>query len=186
MLAKLSQLSTEYIVANEGRMGFIMLRIAVGKDELARGTEAVNALRELIADTKLRHPEVKIGLTGLPIMENDEMRVERIVDVLGGRAVVHWRGDCGYRRIRRRAPCAARKPCAADRYRLGVWLRHTGDWPFEHSECHVHGDAGGRWRRLRHVLCFPVCAATPFGVQLPTMRCFRRRGWPARRSSRAP
>ena len=28
----------------------------------------------LIAQSQARHPDVKIGLTGLPIMENDEMR----------------------------------------------------------------------------------------------------------------
>ncbi len=70
----LSELGTEYLVAKEGKLGFVLLRIAVGKDELARGTESINALRELIADTSARHPNVKIGLTGLPIMENDEMR----------------------------------------------------------------------------------------------------------------
>ena len=31
------------------------------------------ALRELIAQSQARHPDVKIGLTGLPVMENDEM-----------------------------------------------------------------------------------------------------------------
>ncbi len=73
-LSVLSELGTEYFVAKEGRMGFVLLRIAVGKDELARGSEAVHSLRELIADAELRHPGVKIGLTGLPIMENDEMQ----------------------------------------------------------------------------------------------------------------
>ncbi len=73
-VSTLSELGTEYLVAKEGRLGFVLLRIAVGKDELARGTESIKALRELIADTAARHPNVKIGLTGLPIMENDEMR----------------------------------------------------------------------------------------------------------------
>ena len=73
-VSTLSELGTEYLVAKEGRLGFVLLRIAVGKDELARGTESITALRELIADSAARHPDVKIGLTGLPIMENDEMR----------------------------------------------------------------------------------------------------------------
>src|ERR1051326_6438717 len=71
-LSTLSELGTEYLVAKEGRLGFVLLRIAVGRDELARGTESINALFELIADTSARYPQVKIGLTGLPIMENDE------------------------------------------------------------------------------------------------------------------
>jgi uncharacterized protein len=73
-VSTLSELGNEYLVAKEGQLGFVLLRIAVGKDELARGTESINALRELIAAIAARHPDVKIGLTGLPIMENDEMR----------------------------------------------------------------------------------------------------------------
>ena len=34
-------------------------------------------MRDLIAVAKTRHPEVEIGLTGLPVMENDEMRVSQ-------------------------------------------------------------------------------------------------------------
>ncbi|HEY2827798.1 MAG TPA: MMPL family transporter [Pirellulales bacterium] len=72
-LSILSELGTEFFLAKEGRIGFVLLRIAVAKDELARGSEAVRSLRELIGNAELRHPGVKIGLTGLPIMENDEM-----------------------------------------------------------------------------------------------------------------
>ena len=84
MLATLSEFGTEYLVTPEGKMGFVLLRIAVNKDELARGSEAVDALRELIADTTARHPHVKIGLTGLPIMENDEMRASQSSMFWGG------------------------------------------------------------------------------------------------------
>ncbi|HEX4148582.1 MAG TPA: MMPL family transporter, partial [Pirellulales bacterium] len=72
--ATLSELSAEYLLTNEGRLGFVLLRLAPGKDGFTRGTEAVDALRSLIAKIGTRHPETKIGLTGLPIMENDEMR----------------------------------------------------------------------------------------------------------------
>ncbi len=84
MLATLSEFGTEYLVTPEGKMGFVLLRIAVNKDELARGSEAVDALRELIATTTARHPHVKIGLTGLPIMENDEMRASQSSMFWGG------------------------------------------------------------------------------------------------------
>jgi len=76
-LSTLSELGSEYLIAKEGRLGFVLLRISVGKEEFARGSEAVDALRELIAETELRHPNVKLGLTGLPIMENDEMRASQ-------------------------------------------------------------------------------------------------------------
>jgi uncharacterized protein len=76
-LSTLSELSSEYLIAKEGQLGFVLLRISVGKEEFARGSEAVDALRDLIAETELRHPDVKLGLTGLPIMENDEMRASQ-------------------------------------------------------------------------------------------------------------
>lgn len=72
--ATLSELSSEYLLTNEGKLGFVLLRLARGKDGFTRATESTEALRRLIAQTSARHPEVKIGLTGLPIMENDEMR----------------------------------------------------------------------------------------------------------------
>ncbi|MBI2827334.1 MAG: MMPL family transporter [Planctomycetia bacterium] len=72
--ATLSELSGEYLLTKEGKLGFVILRLAKGKDEFARSSEATDALRDLIAQMSARHPETKIGLTGLPIMENDEMR----------------------------------------------------------------------------------------------------------------
>ncbi len=84
-LAMLSQLGADkYLVAKNGKMGFVLLRVAVNKEELAQGSEAIDALRELIADTMARHPQVKIGLTGLPIMENDEMRASQSSMFWGG------------------------------------------------------------------------------------------------------
>ena len=70
----LSELNNEYLLAKEGRLGFVLLRLAPGDDGFVKSTEATEALRELIAEVNLRHPETKAGLTGLPIMENDEMR----------------------------------------------------------------------------------------------------------------
>lgn len=73
-LATLSELNSEYLLTKQGQLGFVMLRLAREKDSFTSGTEATDALRELIAEIRARHPETKIGLTGLPIMENDEMR----------------------------------------------------------------------------------------------------------------
>ncbi len=72
--ATLSELSGEYLLTKEGKLGFVILRLAKGNEEFARAAEATDALRDLIAQMAIRHPETKIGLTGLPIMENDEMR----------------------------------------------------------------------------------------------------------------
>jgi hopanoid biosynthesis associated RND transporter like protein HpnN len=68
------QLSSGYLLAPDGRMGFVLLRLAPGEDQFAKGTEATDALRTRIGQIQQRHPATKIGLTGLPILENDEMR----------------------------------------------------------------------------------------------------------------
>jgi len=72
--AILSELNSEYLLTKQGQLGFVLLRLARGDDNFSHCTEATNALRDLIAQSQARHPDVKIGLTGLPVMENDEMR----------------------------------------------------------------------------------------------------------------
>ncbi len=67
-------LAAGHLLANEGRLGLVLLRLAPGDDSFARCSEAIDALRELIAAVRERHPEVRIGLTGVPVLENDEMR----------------------------------------------------------------------------------------------------------------
>lgn len=71
----LSELNSEYLLTKQGQLGFVLLRLAIDKnsDSFSRGSEAIDALRSLIARTQAAHPETKIGLTGLPIMEIDEM-----------------------------------------------------------------------------------------------------------------
>jgi hopanoid biosynthesis associated RND transporter like protein HpnN len=71
--AILSELNSEYLLTKQGQLGFVLLRLARGNDRFDHCTEATTALRELIKQSQLRHPDVKIGLTGLPVMENDEM-----------------------------------------------------------------------------------------------------------------
>ncbi len=71
--AILSELNSEYLLTKQGQLGFVLLRLARGEDRFDHCAEACAALRELIARAQTRHPDVKIGLTGLPVMENDEM-----------------------------------------------------------------------------------------------------------------
>ena len=80
----LVQLGNEYIVYKNGQMGILALRITMSGDELARGSESIDALRSLIAEASARHPGIKIGLTGLPILENDEMRASQSSMFWGG------------------------------------------------------------------------------------------------------
>lgn len=72
--ATLSELNSEYLLTKEGRLGFVLLRLANSdNDGFARGAASVEALRSLIARLRLRHPGVQIGLTGVPVLEYDEM-----------------------------------------------------------------------------------------------------------------
>lgn len=72
----LSDPGSVYFLTNEGRWGLILLRLVPDKEKgaFAPGSKALDALRRLAAQAETRHPGVKIGLTGLPVLENDEMR----------------------------------------------------------------------------------------------------------------
>ncbi len=79
----LADIQSTYLLENEGRLGFVLLRLAE-RDEssFARNSASIDALRALLEPIKAARPEVKIGLTGLPIIENDEMRAsERSMSV---------------------------------------------------------------------------------------------------------
>ncbi|MGE0607099.1 MAG: MMPL family transporter [Pirellulales bacterium] len=72
--ALLSELQSEYLLANDGRLGFILLRLAKGDgDGFVPRSEATTALRELVRHASDRHPGTNVGVTGLPVMEYDEM-----------------------------------------------------------------------------------------------------------------
>ncbi|NQU24176.1 MAG: hypothetical protein HQ567_23085, partial [Candidatus Nealsonbacteria bacterium] len=76
--AALSDFDSRYFLFDEGRIGLVFLRLA-GEDNgsLAQNAEPIEALRQLVANVERRCPDpgrIKIGLTGLPVMENDEMQ----------------------------------------------------------------------------------------------------------------
>ena len=74
-VATISELSDEYLLTNEGRLGFVLLRLVKDdKDSFIQGSEALDALRRLVDRVAAYHPETAVGLTGLPVLENDEMR----------------------------------------------------------------------------------------------------------------
>ncbi|MCH8046623.1 MAG: MMPL family transporter [Planctomycetes bacterium] len=64
----------EYLTANDGRLGFVLLRLAEDEGRFDAGSAAIDRLRELLTRVQKNHPDVRLGLTGLPVMENDEMR----------------------------------------------------------------------------------------------------------------
>ena len=64
----------EYLWAKQNAMALILLKFKQ-KDgaAFAQNTESISVLREIIKTKQEEFPNVKLGLTGLPIMENDEM-----------------------------------------------------------------------------------------------------------------
>jgi hopanoid biosynthesis associated RND transporter like protein HpnN len=76
-LSTLRDLSSEHLLAKDGRLGFVLLRLAKSPGGFAGASAATDELRRIIATVGSRHTAATIGLTGLPIMEDDEMRTSQ-------------------------------------------------------------------------------------------------------------
>ncbi|MGL4595663.1 MAG: MMPL family transporter [Thermoguttaceae bacterium] len=77
VVAACSQTDTNYFIfpTKTGVMGFVMLKLTrVDKTQLAQGKESIDTLRTIVSEMRRRHPALKIGLTGMPILEYDEMQ----------------------------------------------------------------------------------------------------------------
>ena len=61
------------MLTNDGRMGFILLRLARDEQQLDPTSRSLGRLREHLARAQSEQPDVKVGLTGLPVIECDEM-----------------------------------------------------------------------------------------------------------------
>ncbi len=67
--------ATNRLLSEDGRMGFVVLRfLEEDRQSFAQNNESIKVLREITSEIQAKHPGVKIGLTGLPIIEFDEMR----------------------------------------------------------------------------------------------------------------
>lgn len=74
------QLQQEHFLATTKSgeaLGFVLLRLHDKEDQFTRGQQAIGELRRITAKLQARRKEVKIGLTGLPIMEFDEMETSQ-------------------------------------------------------------------------------------------------------------
>lgn len=65
---------TVYLLNEAGTMGFLMTNPAQKGDGFEGASQAIDKLRSLIAETEAEFPQVRILLTGIPVLENDEMR----------------------------------------------------------------------------------------------------------------
>lgn len=62
-----------YLVNDDGTMGFLKARAVLDPDNFNGPTRALDRLNELLADCRRDHPEVRFSLTGIPVLEHDEM-----------------------------------------------------------------------------------------------------------------
>lgn len=67
----------EYFLSKNGKLGFLSLRIQDDGNRFAQGGQAIARLREIIGEFEADRPDVVVGLTGMPILENDEMRTSQ-------------------------------------------------------------------------------------------------------------
>lgn len=69
------RLGSGYKLLSGGHIGLLALYLVKNEKagSFAEYSDGLSELRQIVADTKNRHPEAWVGLTGLPVMENDEM-----------------------------------------------------------------------------------------------------------------
>lgn len=62
-----------YFLNDRGTQGFVQVAPIVDKSDFSGATVAIQQLRAIVTDVQAAHPHVRIGLTGIPVLENDEM-----------------------------------------------------------------------------------------------------------------
>ena len=63
-----------YLLNNSGTMGFIKVKPSSTDDDFSGGSRSIDRLREMAAEVSANYPGTNIGLTGIPVLESDEMR----------------------------------------------------------------------------------------------------------------
>ncbi len=63
-----------YVLNDEGTLGFVMASPVVTEDNFEGASAAIDCVRKIIRQAENEYPDAKISLTGIPVLENDEMR----------------------------------------------------------------------------------------------------------------
>lgn len=67
-------LTSHRLILSNDRIGLVLLKLSKDtSDSFIQNTESITALRQIVDRVRSRHSGVQVGLTGLPIMEHDEM-----------------------------------------------------------------------------------------------------------------
>ena len=72
-----------YFLDSQGTMGFLKAKPVTADSGFAGPSTAIERMRTIIADISSSYPDARIGLTGIPILESDEMRKSQ-EDMLNG------------------------------------------------------------------------------------------------------
>lgn len=65
--------AVHYNVNSKGTMGFVLAVPVNSTTDFSGGAASLKRLRMIVAEAELDHPDVVLGLTGIPILEADEM-----------------------------------------------------------------------------------------------------------------
>ena len=63
-----------YLMNESGTIGFLKARPVQQDGNFNGASRSIDRLRVLISHVQPQHPEVRVGLTGIPVLESDEMR----------------------------------------------------------------------------------------------------------------
>jgi uncharacterized protein len=63
-----------YLTNPKGTQGFLKVQPVAASNDFSGGSPAIDRLREILRDTERRYPSTRLGLTGIPVLESDEMR----------------------------------------------------------------------------------------------------------------
>lgn len=79
-----------YLMNDSGNMGFLKAYVVQKDQDFNGATASITRLRDLVGLVQADHPDVSFGMTGIPILENDEMResqsdmwVASIISIVG-------------------------------------------------------------------------------------------------------
>jgi uncharacterized protein len=72
-LSALEQFDAQYLLADGGKIGFILMRLKQASDADVGAAEAIARLRAIVKQTQTKHQRAWLGVTGLPVIEHDEM-----------------------------------------------------------------------------------------------------------------
>lgn len=79
MQAGYAALDDRHLLADDGRIGMVLLKL-VGESKGATDADhqrSITRLREVMQRIEVRHPDVVIGATGMPVLEFDEMQTSQ-------------------------------------------------------------------------------------------------------------